>query len=376
MDFSFNDTQKDVQNLARQLFTDLVTVERLNAIDQQQDRHDAELWQQLAQAGLLGVAIEEKFGGMGFGFTELALFIEEAGRVVAPVPLIPVLVDAALPIQKFGTAVQKKTWLPKIATGEALVTAALIEERNENPLTPLTTAKAKGKQWLLSGVKTCVPFAHLAERILVAAKTSKGILLALVDPKAKGVKLTRQISTTREPWFEVALKDVVITADDVLVAPEKGASALKWLSDRSTTALCALQVGISDKALRMTASYTCERQQFGVAIGSFQAVQHRAADGYIDVECLKLTTYQAASLLDAKRDATNEVLIAKIWAGDTGHRISYAAQHLHGGFGIDRDYSLWRYCLWARQVEMSLGSSAQRLAVLGERIALGKAYAE
>jgi len=140
--------------------------------------------------------------------------------------------------------------------------------------------------------------------------------------------------------------------------------------------LCAMQIGVSDKSMRMTASYACERQQFGVALGTFQAVQHRAANCYMDVECLKLTTYQAVSLLDSGRDATNEVAIAKIWAGDTGHRVSYAAQHLHGGFGIDRDYSLWRYSLWARQIEMTLGTSARLLATLGERIAAGKAFAE
>lgn len=376
MDFSFNETQKEVQGLARQMLSDLATVERLNAIDKQPDRYDADLWKQLADNGLLGVAIDEKFGGMGFGFTELALFVEEVGRTVAPVPVIPVLVSAALPIQKFGSAAQKKAWLPRIASGEVLVTAALAEDRNEDPTQPLATAKTKGKNLLLNGAKTCVPFAHLAERVLVAARTAKGVVVVLLDPKAKGVKLVRQVSTTREPWFEIIMKDVVVPAEDILVPAEKGVAAMKWVTDRTTVALCAMQAGVSDKSMRMTASYTCERQQFGVAIGTFQAVQHRVANCYMDVECLKLTTYEAMSLLDSNLDATNEVLVAKIWAGDTGHRVSYASQHLHGGFGIDRDYSLWRYCLWARQIEMTLGSSAKLLSTLGARIAEGKAYAE
>lgn len=376
MDFSFNETQKEVQGLARQMLTDLATVERLNAVDRQDDRFDADLWQQLADNGLLGVAIEEKFGGMGFGFTELALLIEEVGRTVAPVPVIPVLVSAALPIQKFGSAAQKKAWLPRVASGEVLLTAALAEDRNEDPLTPLATARAKGKALLISGTKICVPFAHRAERVLLAAKTGKGVVVVLVDPKAKGVKLTPQISTTREPWFELVMKDVLVPEADILVRAEKGQAAMQWLTERTMAALCVMQAGIADKAMRMTASYACERQQFGVAIGTFQAVQHRVADCYIDVECLKLTAYQAVSLLDSGRAAGTEVAIAKIWAGDTGHRVSYAAQHLHGGFGIDRDYSLWRYCLWARQIEMSLGTSARMLAALGARIAEGKAYAD
>src|SRR5690606_36386759 len=129
----------------------------------------------------------------GFGFTELALLIEEVDRTVAPVPVIPVLVSAALPIQKFGTAAQKKAWLPRVASGEVLLTAALAEDRNEDPLTPLATARAKGKALLVSGTKICVPFAHRAERVLLAAKTARGVVVVLVDPKAKGFKLTPQI---------------------------------------------------------------------------------------------------------------------------------------------------------------------------------------
>jgi alkylation response protein AidB-like acyl-CoA dehydrogenase len=124
----------------------------------------------------------------------------------------------------------------------------------------------------------------------------------------------------------------------------------------------------------MTASYTAERKQFGVPIATFQAVGHRAANCFIDVECLRLNTYQAVSLLDSEADATTAVQIAKIWAGDVGHRVSYASQHLHGGTGIDRDYPLWRLCLWARHNEVMLGGSARQLSELGVRIAAGEAY--
>ena len=138
--------------------------------------------------------------------------------------------------------------------------------------------------------------------------------------------------------------------------------------------ICAHQVGVTDKAMRMTASYTAERHQFGVPVATFQAVGHRAANCFIDVESLRLNTYQAASRLDSGVPATTEVQIAKVWAGDVGHRVSYAAQHLHGGMGIDRDYPLWRFCLWAKHNEMMLGGSAQQLARLGARIAAGEAY--
>lgn len=374
MDFSFNETQQEVQNLANQILQDLSTNDRLNEIDKLDQRFDDKLWAALAEAGLLGTAFNEENGGMGLGFTELCLFIEEVGRTVAAAPVVPVIVSAGLSVQNFGTAEQQQRLLPAVASGEKLITAGLSEAMAECPSAPATVAEANGDGFKLSGVKVAVPFADKSERILVTAKNGDSVGIFLLDPKANGVELTAQVSTTREPWFEVAMSGAEVAAEDVVLATGAEA-AIQSITEHTVSAYCAMQLGVADFSTRTTAQYTCERFQFDVPIGSFQAVQHRAADCFIDVQCLKLTTYQAVSLLDAGKDASNEVLIAKIWAGDTGHRVSYAAQHLHGGTGIDRDYHLWRYCLWARQIEMNLGSSAALLSVLGKKIAAGEAYA-
>ncbi|RNL67822.1 acyl-CoA dehydrogenase family protein [Zhongshania marina] len=376
MDFGFSEQQRDVQNLARQILSDNVTAEKLSQYDDYKaERFDRELWQKFAEAGLLGVAIDEEFGGMGFGFFELGLLVEEAGRAIAPLPLISHLISAALPIQQFASHAQKLAWLPKVASGEILLTAALSEAYNDDPTQPyLTTAKAEGDSLVLNGEKTNVPFAHIADRILLAAKTSDGIAVVLLNPKAEGVSLSAQQVTTYEPQYVVSLNNVRIGAGDILATGMDGQALMQWLAERTTVALCAHQLGASDKAMRMSASYTAERKQFGVLISTFQAVGHRAANCFIDVECLRLNTYQAISRLDGGLDATNEVQIAKIWAGDVGHRVSYAAQHLHGGTGIDRDYPLWRYCTWLRYNEMALGGSAKTLAKLGKRIAAGQAF--
>lgn len=376
MDFGFSEQQRDVQNLARQILSDNVTAEKLSQYDDYQaERFDRELWQKFAEAGLLGVAIDEEFGGMGFGFFELGLLVEEAGRAIAPLPLISHLISAALPIQQFASHAQKLAWLPKVASGEILLTAALSEAYNDDPTQPyLTTAKAEGDSLVLNGEKTNVPFAHIADRILLAAKTSDGMAVVLLDTKAEGVSLSAQQVTTYEPQYVVSLNNVRIGAGDILATGMDGQALMQWLAERTTVALCAHQLGASDKAMRMSASYTAERKQFGVLISTFQAVGHRAANCFIDVECLRLNTYQAISRLDGGLDATNEVQIAKIWAGDVGHRVSYAAQHLHGGTGIDRDYPLWRYCTWLRYNEMALGGSAKTLAKLGKRIAAGQAF--
>jgi alkylation response protein AidB-like acyl-CoA dehydrogenase len=144
---------------------------------------------------------------------------------------------------------------------------------------------------------------------------------------------------------------------------------VKALVEHMSAALCAMAIGLTDKMMRMTASYASEREQFGVPIATFQAVGHRAADCYIDIECLRLTAQQAISLLEQDSDATEAVMIAKIWTGDVCHRVSQASQHLHGGVGIDRDYPLFRYCLWARQIELSCGNSSALIQALGNTIA-------
>jgi alkylation response protein AidB-like acyl-CoA dehydrogenase len=371
MDFSFNETQNEVKELANKILTDMVTVDRLNAIDEQDERFDNELWAQLAEAGLLGVAFSEDNGGMGFGFTELCLFIEETGRTVAPVPVIPVIVGAALPIQQFGDKALAAKLLPEVAAGNLIITSALTEPFNINAENCQTTATKVGDSYQLNGCKTAVVLANKADKLVVSADSDGVAGLFLVDSKAAGIELTKLSSTSYEPWYEVQFNN---TPAEEVISIEQGAAT--WTTERLQAALCAMQVGVADKSMRITAEFTCERFQFDVPIGSFQAVQHRAADCFIDVTCLQLTTYQAVSLLDADKDATNEVMIAKIWAGDTGHRVSYAAQHLHGGTGIDKDYHLWRYCLFARQNEMLLGSSAELLGKLGSRIADGKAYTE
>lgn len=378
MNFGFSEEQREVQNLARQILSEQVTPEKLAAFDDfAQQRFDRDLWRQMADAGLLGVAVEEAYGGMGFGFTELALLIEEAGRNIAPVPLISHLVSAALPIQAFGSTEQKDRWLPAVVDGRALLTAALMEAGGEDPSSPaVTTAVAESEGWCLSGTKTCVPFAGEADRILLPARTEDGVIVVLLDPKASGVNLTEIRYTTFEPLYQLELDAVMVAEADLLAGPGEGAAVMQWLAERTTAALCTHQLGIADQSMRMTASYTAERKQFGVPIATFQAVGHRAANCYIDVECLRLNAYQAASLLDSGVDATTEVQVAKIWAGDVGHRVSYASQHLHGGMGIDRDYPLWRLCLWARHNELMLGGSARQVAELGSRIAAGKAYCQ
>ncbi len=373
MDFAFSEDQEALRELARKILEDRITHDRLKQLEADPAWFDRDTWQELARANLLGVAIDEAHGGMGFGFLELCLLLVEVGRTVAPVPVHPSLLLGALPIARFGTEAQKSRFLPRVARGECILSAALVEPGSADPARVDALASRSGDGWRLVGRKTCVPAAHLAERILAPVQLPAGrVGLFLVDPKARGVTLERQHATSHEPQFRVTLEDVEVGAGDLVGDSGAPADALSWLLARAITGLCAIELGVAERALRITADYAAKREQFNQPIGSFQAVHQRAADAFIDVACIRWTMWRAATQLAEGRDATEDVAIAKFWAGEGGHRVTYAAQHLHGGIGVDIDYPIHRYYLWSRQIEVMLGTSKQQLAKLGERIAEGR----
>jgi alkylation response protein AidB-like acyl-CoA dehydrogenase len=366
MDFSLTPEQEALRELARQILEDHVTHDRLKAIERSEPRFDRDLWSALGRAHLLGLALPEDVGGEGLGLLELCLLLEQVGRTLAPVPAWPTLVLGALPLAEFGTPEQRRRWLPGVAAGETILTAGLTEPGDGDPAEPVTTARRDGGRWRLDGVKLCVPAAHLAARILVPARTADGTAgIFLVDPKAAGVTQEGQMTTSGEPQFRVTLAGA--GAEPLGETPAAG--TVDWLMARALVGLCALQLGVTDRALRMTAEYTIHREQFGHPIASFQAVHQRAADAYIDVEAIRLTTWQAAWRLAAGHLAGAEVAVAKFWASEAAHRVVYAAQHLHGGIGVDVDYPLHRYYLWAKQIELTLGSGTRQLERLGAELA-------
>jgi alkylation response protein AidB-like acyl-CoA dehydrogenase len=372
MDFQPSEMQRELRELARKILEEQATPDRLREVERGELNFDDELWGALARANLLGVAVPVEQGGMGQGFAELAVLIEECGRAVAPVPAIPTLVGAALPIARFGTAQQREHWLPRVASGDAILSCGIAEPAAGDPVAPVMRATRDGAGWRLSGSKLGVAFGAQAERVVVTAAGESGVGLFLIDPAGSGAHREDLISTAFEPQVLLALDGAPVSDSEVLVPPgPDGDAAARWTVERVQAAIAAMQLGVCDRALRMTAAYTSTREQFGRKISTFQAVGQRAANAYIDVECLRLVVQHAAWLLGEERPATEEVAVAKIWAGDAGHRVSFAAQHLHGGMGVDVDYPLHRYCLWAKQLELTLGSSTDELDRLGARLAAG-----
>ena len=369
MDFALTEEQEAIRDLAKQILEGQLTQERLKEVEAGAERFDRQLWAELAKANLLAIALPEDVGGSGLGFLELFLLLEQAGRTVAPVPLVPTLVLGSLPIAEHGTPEQRRRYLPDVAAGELVLTAALVEVGTE-PGRPTTSARRDGASWRLDGVKVCVPAGHVADRILVPARTGEDAVgLFLVDPAGEGVGGERQETTSGQPELRLELAGAAVAAEDVLGDPEAGGPILEWLLERAVVAQCAVAVGVCEEAVRLTAEYVKTREQFDRPIASFQAVGQRAADAYIDTEAVRLTAVQAAWRLATGLPAAEEVAVAKFWAADGGQRVVHAAQHLHGGIGVDRDYPLHRYFLLAKQLELTLGGATAQLRQLGARLA-------
>jgi 3-oxocholest-4-en-26-oyl-CoA dehydrogenase beta subunit len=373
MDFTFSEEQETISKLAREIFERRATPERLTELEAGDSCHDAALWKELATVDLLGTALPASVGGSGGGFLELGVLLAEVGWSVAPVPAYPTLLLGADPIARHGTAEQQQRFLPGVIDGTRILSAGLAEPGRSDPTRPATTARRDGATWRLDGVKELVPAGQLAGTVVVSASIDDGEPgLFLVATDADGVDIRPVATTTRQPHADVFLDGAIVSAADRLEGP---GAVVSSIYSRALVGLCAIQLGVSDRALRMAAEYTTGREQFGRPIGSFQAVQQRMADGFIDVEAIRWTTWHAAWLIAEGRppdQAARAARIAKFWAAEAGARIAATTQHVHGGIGIDITYPLHRYFLWAKQNELTLGPASQQLAHLGSTYPEGR----
>ena len=363
MDFELSEEQRSLAALARQIFEREVTKERLREAEVDPDRIDAALWRTLADANLLGLAVPVAHGGMGYGLLEVCVLLQEVGRALAPVPALPTLVLGGLPIARFGTEAQRSAWLPSMAAGEAILTAALADGAG-------VRARRVAGGFELDGAVPLVPAARRARRILVPASTPEGGGIFLVDPRAGGVSLRGSRISTREPLFALDLVGTRAGHDDLLGGDAAGGErAVRWMRACALAAIAATQVGVSERALEITAGHLRERVQFGAPIGSFPAVQQRAADCWIDLAAMRWTAWRAAWRISEGLPSERDAMVAKFWAADAGSRIANAAQHLHAGLGVDVDYPIHRYFLWSKALELELGAAAPQLARLGRDMA-------
>jgi len=363
MDFSLSEDQQAIADLATQILDDKASHEIQRDLEKRKGlRFDRELWSALADAGLLGIAVPDAQSGAGLGFLELAAILEQMGRHTAPVPFYETALLAGLPLARFGTEGQRAKWLPKLAAGEVIATAALLEQT-------ATAARRDGDGFVLTGVKLCVPAGELADLVLVPASLDGSPEIFLLDPKAPGVTLEPIETTSGMPESRLALDGARVDADALLGGAGRGAEALAWTELHATAGLCLLTLGCCEAALEITSEYIKTRKQFDQPISMFQAVGHRAADAYIDTEAIRLTTWQAAWRLSEGLPSDKQVAVAKFWCAEGAKRVVHAALHLHGGVGVDREYPLHRFFLHARHLELALGGATEQLVKLGAQLA-------
>jgi alkylation response protein AidB-like acyl-CoA dehydrogenase len=341
MDFGFDADQEALRELAKRALA--------NAKDP---------WAELTRAGLTGVMLPADAGGAGLGFVEQCLVFEQAGRAAAPAAIVPSLIAGAA--------------LARLGVTEALDRATLA--LHELGATTTIARAPESGGWTLDGVKVAVPALERATQIIVPARLDGAVVLARVAADAPGLRREAGVSTDETTVHRLTFDGVTVGDAALLAREDGGAPTLEWIVRHVTVGFAAYELGIAARQLEMTAEHVLRRQQFGKPIGLFQAVGQRCADMHIDVESLRLATWEAAYLLasdgnepSAKVDAA--VATAAFWAADAGARVAVGAQHLHAGIGFDRAYPLYRYFLAAKRVELELGGATQQLARLGRILA-------
>ena len=348
MDFTLTEEQQAVTELASRMMRDLLPDERRTRLYADFAPFDDEIWRQLADAGLLGIAVSEQAGGSGLGLMGLAQLLEAQGTALVPLPLLTGLGLAGLALDRFGADPLKAEWLPRLIAGKAVLTAACPTARLGVYALP---SLDEGR---LSGTFDMVPFGARADALVGFA--DQGLVFA--DLKQEGVTLTPQQGMSGESADHIAFDRVPVT----LLADQAQSSAILHAG---LALQGALQVGVCAEALRRTAEYTNERTQFNRRLSSFQAVSQQAADAFMLIEALRTMVWKALSVLEAGGDATAQAHAVKWWVGEAGHKVGHTALHLHGGIGQDLDYPIHRYFLWAKHHGMLLGTQGEHLAAIG-----------
>jgi alkylation response protein AidB-like acyl-CoA dehydrogenase len=368
--------QAMLRDSARGLISDKAPVSHLRHLRDSKDAtgFSRELWKTFAEMGFCGLLVPESFGGSGLGCVEAGIVMEEVGRSLMPSPFLSTAVLATTALSRGGSAAQKSENLPKISAGELLAALAVDEGTKHRPLQTKLQASRSGNGFRLNGSKALVVDGHVADLLIVAARTagsagdSNGLTLFLVDPKTKGVATERTVMVDSHNAARIDFDQVEVTADHVLGEVDQGHALLEGVLNIGRGAVASEMVGLSEEVFGRTVSYLKERKQFGKAIGEFQALQHRAAQLYIDIEITRAAVLKALQALDSDvANAAAAVAVAKARAGATATRAVQEGVQMHGGMGMTDQFDIGFFMKRARVCEELFGDAnfhADRLARL------------
>lgn len=349
-----NEEEKMLKSSAREFLADRAPVEALRRLRDEQDvyGYDRALWREMSEMGWGSLTIADEYGGLGFGYVGLGQILEETGRTLTASPLVSTVLLGATAINVGGSEGQKKALLPEIMEGN-LITALAFEEKNiHRPFDITTTAQKSGDGYQISGKKVFVLDGHVADKLIVSALVDGEIALFLVDAKAAGVSIERRIMMDSRNAATISFEGVEASEADKL----GGKAELEKVLDIARIGLCAEMLGSMQEAFERTVAYLKEREQFGVPIGSFQALQHRAANMFSEIELCKAMTLKCLQAIDKddKRLAMKASML-KAKVGETIFMVSNEAVQMFGGIGVTDDEEIGFFMKRARVAQQTFG---------------------
>ena len=359
-----NDEQKMLSKTAHEFIRERAPAARIRSFRDSRDEvgFSRALWNEMAELGWLGLQIPEDYDGLGLGFFDLCVVLEQSGRELMPEPFVSTLLLGTQTLLLGGTEAQKKALLPGIAAGEMLLTVGHEDASSRDDSSKrATVARKSAEGFELSGEKIQVLDGHLADRIIVSATTSDGgCTLFLVDPADAGVTTKRQFRIDGLNAAIVKLDGVALHRDDIVGELGGGATLLQAVFDRAAVGLSAQMLGASEQAFADTIEYIKEREQFGVPIGSFQALQHRAVSVYTEIALTRSVVLAAARTIDEAPDEVPRLAsLAKAMASETFMHAAKEAIQMHGGIGVTDEHDIGLYIKRAQATYMTFGKPSQ-----------------
>jgi len=325
---------------------------------------DKDMWSEMSKLGWPGIMIPEEYGGSNFGLSGICVVLQECAKTLTPSPLFASGVLGAYAINKYGTKEQKEKYLPLIASGELTTSVAVDESSHHNPYDSMLIAKKSSDEYVLSGKKTFVIDGTSSDLIIVLARTSgekgdsTGLTVFIVDSNADGIDRIKLEMADSRNYANIIFDNVKISTKNILGDVEAGGEAIDDILDIGRIAMSAEMLGNSEAAFDTTLDYLKQRKQFGVLIGSFQALQHRAAEMFCEIELTKSSVIAAMRAADERsNDVQRLSSLAKTVAGETLHLVSNEAIQMHGGIGVTDEYDIGFFLKRARVAEQIFGSA-------------------
>jgi alkylation response protein AidB-like acyl-CoA dehydrogenase len=354
MDLDFTEEQDMLRELVRGVGSTYATSEIVRDLEDDPIGYAPELWKQLAELDLIGLLLPTEHGGSGMSALEGAILYEELGRCLAPTPHFVSAVMSAGVILRAGSDQQRRSWIPRIVTGEAVLTPAWLEPHHGfGPEGITLRARVDGDDVVLEGVKRHVLFASAAERLVVLARSDDGIELYLVDPTSPGVTLTQQMTIAADTQYEVRFDDVRVPSSERVGTAGEGWRAWHETLLEGIVLLAAQAVGGARFALDTTVQYAKDRQQFDKPLGAFQAIAHYLADASTTVEGAEILVHEAAWALSNGRPIDLLAPMAKLFACQTFRDVTAMGHQVHGGMGFTVECDMQLYFRRAKQLQIS-----------------------